>query len=212
MPIATTLPAQSVTLRFPRDIDTEESYQLLELPAEVLKQVEGKSEPLRWVARAIIPTFRPNPWLIPRSLTIKGRPSDDAVLCTPTGTYTLRSVSVSNSLLVCRAPVREGKGLELEIRDTSHEIIELVPQPPDVERIRSVLRASAWRGLGHPLPGAAGKKRKRADGVEEQNVGRRYTLEQLRSVVQASEAELGKALKERNVVEIDGESLVPTWA
>jgi sister chromatid cohesion protein DCC1 len=76
-----------------------------------------------------------------------------------------------------------------------------------VERIRSALRASAWKGLGHPLPGGAGKKRKRADGGEG-DVGRRYTLEQLRSVVQASEAELDKALKERNVVEIDGESAI----
>jgi len=46
MPIATTLPANNVTLRFPphrldRDgAEVEESYQLLELPAEILKAVE----------------------------------------------------------------------------------------------------------------------------------------------------------------------------
>ena len=45
MPIATTLPTRNVTVRFPPDPGPsaiqEESYQLLELPAEILKQVEG---------------------------------------------------------------------------------------------------------------------------------------------------------------------------
>jgi sister chromatid cohesion protein DCC1 len=46
MPIATTLPQNNVTLRFPpRRLDREgneeeESYQLLELPPEILKAVE----------------------------------------------------------------------------------------------------------------------------------------------------------------------------
>jgi hypothetical protein len=46
MPIATTLPANKVILRFPprrledNGEEVEESYQLLELPAEILKAVE----------------------------------------------------------------------------------------------------------------------------------------------------------------------------
>lgn len=50
MPIATTLPQSNVTLRFPpRRLDAdgneaEESYQLLELPAEILKAVEKSNE------------------------------------------------------------------------------------------------------------------------------------------------------------------------
>ena len=48
MPIATTLPANNVTLRYPPHRVDEggegilEEYQLLELPAEILKAVEGR--------------------------------------------------------------------------------------------------------------------------------------------------------------------------
>jgi hypothetical protein len=54
MPIATTLPARNVILRFPppttaitriddyeAKVEIDESYMLLELPSEILKQVEG---------------------------------------------------------------------------------------------------------------------------------------------------------------------------
>ena len=60
MAIATTLPAKRVTLRFPPQTDAsesdaaEDSYQLLELPAEILKQIEGKDAPLRYDWSAFI--------------------------------------------------------------------------------------------------------------------------------------------------------------
>jgi hypothetical protein len=54
MPIGTTLPARNVILRFPppttaitriddyeAKVEIDESYMLLELPPEILKQVEG---------------------------------------------------------------------------------------------------------------------------------------------------------------------------
>lgn len=43
MPIATSLPSRNVTLRYPAEL-LEENYQLLELPADILKQIEGKSD------------------------------------------------------------------------------------------------------------------------------------------------------------------------
>lgn len=69
---------------------------------------------------------------------------------------------------------------------------------PNLERIRTVLRASAWEGMG----GGGLGKRKREDG--DGRKVKRWTKEQLRSVVQASEAELEQGLKERNVIEVDG--------
>lgn len=58
MPIATTLPANNVTLRFPprrleeTGEEVEESYQLLELPAEILKAVENGSKTVPYVLHA----------------------------------------------------------------------------------------------------------------------------------------------------------------
>jgi sister chromatid cohesion protein DCC1 len=63
-----------------------------------------------------------------------------------------------------------------------------------------VLRESAWGGLGSDLEKKS-KKRKRGDV-------RKWTRAQLDSVVQASEGELERGLRERNVVEIDGMSLL----
>lgn len=41
MPAPSNLPSERVTIRFPPVKDVEESYQLLELPPEVLAAVEG---------------------------------------------------------------------------------------------------------------------------------------------------------------------------
>lgn len=102
--------------------------------------------------------------------------------------------------MICRPP-DDPKRPTLEIRDIAHEVFECVPQAANLERIRVVLRESAWKGLGSS-PDPRGKKRKR-DEV------RRWTRAQLESVVQASEGELERGLRERNVVEIDGMSCDP---
>lgn len=56
MVIATTLPSKRVTLRFPPHSDdtAEDSYQLLELPAEILKQIEGQDAALRCVCDGFV--------------------------------------------------------------------------------------------------------------------------------------------------------------
>lgn len=123
-------------------------------------------------------------------MTIKGRPSDDAVLCTSNKTYTLRTVSVSNSLLVLRPP----DDTTLHLRDTCHEVLECVPSAGRVERIRTVLRESAWTGLD-----ANECKRKRC---------KRYTRAQLESIIQACDEELERGLRSHNVVEVDGHMMI----
>ncbi|ORY25957.1 sister chromatid cohesion protein Dcc1 [Naematelia encephala] len=188
MPIATTLPSSSIVLRYPTtststpEVIQEESYQLLELPAEILKAVEKSSEPF--------------------PLTIKGRPNDDAVLCTPSTTFLLRTVTISNSLLILRPPpprpaTATRTDPTLEIRDTCHQVLECVPQAASLERIRTVLRESAWEGTG-----TLGK-RKRGDKEP-----RRYTREMLGSVIQGSEVELERGLKERNVIPYRGRMML----
>ncbi|WVQ85058.1 hypothetical protein IAT38_007222 [Cryptococcus sp. DSM 104549] len=208
------LPKNNVVLRFPPTPEVvpgggdeeEETYQLLELPAEILKQVEALKDK---GDDAVFP------------LTIKGRPSDDATLCTPNSTFLLRTVGISNSLLVCRTPSSmtaqspeesdddddEPLRPTLQIRDVCHQILECVPVAPNLERIRGILRDSAWEGIGESSLG----KRKREGECKaggKKGKDKKWTREQLRSVVQASEAELEKGLRERNVVEVDGRMLL----
>lgn len=66
-----------------------------------------------------------------------------------------------------------------------------------MERIRAVLRESAWPGL--EASADASRKRKRA---------KRYTRAQLESIVQASPDELDVALRKHNVVEVAGDMLL----
>ncbi|OXG11038.1 sister chromatid cohesion protein DCC1 [Cryptococcus neoformans Tu401-1] len=195
------LPEKNVVLRFPpmpegQESIEEETYQLLELPPGLLKQVEALKD-------------KEDGQVFP--LTIKGRPSDDATLCTADSTFLLRTVGISNSLLVCLPPspddpsytftIGEENRPTLQIRDICHQVLECVPVAPNLERIRTVLKASAWEGMGSGLG-----KRKREDG--DGRKVKRWTKEQLRSVVQASEAELEQGLKERNVIEVDGRMLL----
>lgn len=94
-------------------------------------------------------------------LQVKGKPSDDAVICTPTATYQLRSISLSNSLILFEPPavssastsssVEEVSPPELQVQDTLHEILELLPIVPRVVRIEKILKDSAWEGIS-PFP------------------------------------------------------------
>ena len=52
-------------------------------------------------------------------------------------------------------------------------------------------------------------KRRKIDGKGGKEA-RRWTRAQLESVVQGSEEELGRGLKERNVIELDGMSILST--
>ena len=52
MAIATKLPQNNIVVRFPperADEVIEEAYQLLELPAEILKSLEKSNEPIPYV-------------------------------------------------------------------------------------------------------------------------------------------------------------------
>jgi len=86
-------------------------------------------------------------------LTIKGRPSDEAVLCTSSKTYAIRSVQISNELVLfaptSSSPFSPGEEKEkgLEIKDTLHELMELSECVPRTGRIEQVLKGQEWEGL-----------------------------------------------------------------
>jgi sister chromatid cohesion protein DCC1 len=84
-------------------------------------------------------------------LTIKGQPNEDAVLCTNDKTYTLRSVALSNSVLVVTPPPVLDSPLSIAgereavvIRDELHEILEVSPTVPKLHKLIGLLRGREY--------------------------------------------------------------------
>ena len=138
----------SFNICFPTDGDItgNSSYRLLELSPDLVKLIESGDLP-------------------PGSLTIKGRRSDDAVFCTPSSTYAIRSIAVSNTVAVVTSPNQSSPKKQfvpstpvgsvpsigehdLVIRDQLHEYLELVPILPRLEQLDSLLRGAEYDGNG----------------------------------------------------------------
>lgn len=81
-----------------------------------------------------------------KSLVIKGQPNEDAVLCTDTKTYTLRSVVLSNSMLVVTpaTDAPDGSERDVVIRDQIHDVLELVPSLPRLQKLDGLLRGREY--------------------------------------------------------------------
>lgn len=75
------------------------------------------------------------------SLTIKGQTTEEAVLCTSDKTYSIRSVVLSNAVLVITRPPEDwdGAGDAIVIRDECHEILELIPSVPRLHKLSKLL-------------------------------------------------------------------------
>ena len=89
------------------------------------------------------------------SFTIKGAPEEDAVLCTADKTYTVRSVVLSNSVLVVTPDSTANDAVmgeednedpvqEVFIRDQLHEVLELVPSIPRLHKLNGLLRGMEY--------------------------------------------------------------------
>lgn len=101
--------------------DEAGSFRLLELPPDLCKLVESASGDL--------------------PLCIKGNVNEDAVLCTADKTYAIRSVVLSNSVLVVSSAPEENRVL---IRDQRHEILEVLPAVPRLHKLGSLLRGREY--------------------------------------------------------------------
>jgi sister chromatid cohesion protein DCC1 len=87
--------------------------------------------------------------LDPPALVFKGDPSEDAVLCTHDKTYAVRSVVLSNTMLVVTPPTsldEEGLGEHerVVIRDQLHDILELNPIVPRLDKIWDILSGTEY--------------------------------------------------------------------
>lgn len=128
-------------------------------------------------------------------LCIKGRHSDEAYLCTASQTFALREMTQSNSLLLCRLQDAESSSSDClaQIKSNVAEIWELTPVVARTGRIAQLLQESMYRG---------------EDDEEEKNV-RKYTPQQVASIVQASAKELQEGIDEHHVLVLDGEVIIP---
>ncbi|EKM80114.1 hypothetical protein AGABI1DRAFT_91394 [Agaricus bisporus var. burnettii JB137-S8] len=165
----------SYDLCFSAHADVESaSFKLLELTPELAELLEEAAKSLTTVTFAI-----------------KGRTGEDAVLCTTDKTYSLRSVALSNSVLVVTPPssgssISTTSGREpVVIRDELHEILEISPSVPKLHGLISQLR---------------GKEYDESDEVED-NASH---SDDAKTDVQASDEELDRGLKERRVLVING--------
>ncbi|KAF9519152.1 hypothetical protein BS47DRAFT_1288725 [Hydnum rufescens UP504] len=181
----------STILRFPTD-EEQPTYRLLELPPELLKLIEAGDLP-------------------PGALTIRGRDSDDAVLCTPSSTYAIRSVTLSNTAVITTSPAysspksfnRELPSTpassapvadhgDLVLRGQIHEILELVPIVPKLDRLDALLRQSQYNEDDDLY-------------IDDERQRQRISYDQVKSEVQASDAELQTGMRKARVITIDGE-------
>ncbi|KAJ7094684.1 sister chromatid cohesion protein Dcc1 [Mycena belliarum] len=147
------------------------SFKLLELPPELYKLVETSieaSSPLR--------------------LSIKGHAGEDAVLCTDDATYTIRSVVLSNSILVVTP---QSSADTVVVRDQVNEILELTPAVPKIHKLSTLLRGREFDDVQDSedyLPSSA--------------PGLSYAA--ARAAIQASDAELARGLREQRILDIHG--------
>ncbi|KIK37167.1 hypothetical protein CY34DRAFT_26114 [Suillus luteus UH-Slu-Lm8-n1] len=156
------------------------SFRLLELPPELCQIIESASEKTaRWIFLST--TVTP-------SLFIKGHPTEDAVLCTSEKTYAVRSVVLSNTVLVV-TPSRSDPDGTVHIRDQLHEILELVPVVPKLHKLSILLRDMEYD-----------------EGDEDRQATMpKYSYDQARSEIQASEAEFSRGLKDRRILILEGQ-------
>jgi sister chromatid cohesion protein DCC1 len=170
----------------------QQTFRLVELPPELLSIIESETSDL--------------------SLTIKGKGSDDAVLCSATSTYALKAVLVSNSLLIvqpCAVEDLDENNPTLQISGQVKDIIEVQKAVPKLERINGLMRGSEWDGEDEDMDEPAVRDYgllQRVSYLHIQSKRRRYTYEQVSGVIQASDEELSSGLKDAHVLHVGG-----TW-
>ncbi|KAH9083683.1 hypothetical protein EDB83DRAFT_2330521 [Lactarius deliciosus] len=110
-----------------------------------------------------------------------------------TQTYNIRSVVLSNSILVISPPDADGNGNQVVIQDSLNELLELVPTVPRLHRLNTLLKEHEWE--------------EGCEEAEDENFGaakrKRITVGQARAELQASEQELAQALQEKHILILD---------
>ncbi|KAG6890540.1 hypothetical protein C0992_000800 [Termitomyces sp. T32_za158] len=138
-------------------------------------------------------------WLIAlSSLMIKGQSGEDAVLCTANKTFSVRSVVLSNSILVVTPPP-DASSLDFAddavvIRDQVTEVLELAPAVPKLHTLSALLRGKEFDGDQFD-----------DDGNAETTDATKVTYDDALQTIQASDMELDRGLRDRRILIVKGE-------
>ncbi|KAF8238753.1 hypothetical protein L208DRAFT_1354508 [Tricholoma matsutake] len=151
------------------------SFKLLELPKDLCNLLETAIQ-------------ISNPF----SLKVKGQANEDAVLCTNDKTFTMRSVMLSNSVLVVTSPPDGSSDYGVVIRDQVSEIMELTPSVPKLHKLAITSRGREY------------DEGQEDDDVQADDQGKRLSYEDVRAQIQASDDEFNRALKDRHILNING--------
>jgi sister chromatid cohesion protein DCC1 len=189
-------------------------YKLVELTPDLTTLIENaikNDEDLRLDFWIHVPLY-PDP-LASCRLTIKGQSNEDAVLCTADKTFGMRSIGLSNTILVV-TPFPDNCSTEFAedavvIRDQLNEVIELIPAVAKLQKLSVLIRDRLYDEGNE-------------EEVEEHNgvvcapfhilITRsltsfpqqvRFTYDEAKSEIQASDAELDKGLKDRRILIIN---------
>eukprot|EP00057_Strongylocentrotus_purpuratus_P034022 XP_793636.4 PREDICTED: sister chromatid cohesion protein DCC1-like [Strongylocentrotus purpuratus] len=116
-------------------------------------------------------------------LIIRGDKTDHAVLCTDSKTYDLKVAETSNTLLVLKdcftkdnLPSGENRLHQKRVTGVSHSYLELRPLRPRLKKLQMLLKENPFAGsIYEDTP---------------EHSGKRYTMDMLLDIVQASEGEI----------------------
>ncbi|KAJ7602656.1 sister chromatid cohesion protein Dcc1 [Mycena polygramma] len=149
------------------------SFKFLELPPELCKLVEAAVETLS-----------------PLRLSIKGQSGEDTVLCTDDATYTIRSVVLSNSILVVTPQPESSDADTVVIRDQVNEILELTPTVPKLHKLSTLLKGQEYDDVH--------------DSEDNDLAFEGLTYAAARAAIQASDVELVRGLRVQHILDIHG--------
>ncbi|KAG7449115.1 uncharacterized protein BT62DRAFT_979176 [Guyanagaster necrorhizus] len=158
------------------------TFKLIELPSDLCKLIESAIESSN-----------------PPRFTVRGQTGEDAVLCTNDTTYTMRSVVLSNSVLVVTPPNASDLDLSddsIVIRDQVNEILELAPTVPRLHKLLAMLRGNEYDEQS---------AEEDMDDDQEGNKRNQVMFEDARSVIQASDMELSRGLIDMHILIVNGE-------
>ncbi|XP_066152568.1 sister chromatid cohesion protein DCC1 [Euwallacea fornicatus] len=150
------------------------SYRLLELNKELLEAIENKEE-----------------------LVIKGCDNDDLVICSETSLFHVTCAETSNSLLLSK-PVRFFES----IKDNEQETLEVTTVCGIFqEYLEGNVMKSSFGHLSELLKHSLYRGPEFEGDVDKSKF---YTLDQLKNIIQASNAEIVETLEGMDVFEING--------
>ncbi|XP_022088282.1 sister chromatid cohesion protein DCC1-like [Acanthaster planci] len=129
------------------------------------------------------------------SVVIRGEKTDSAVLCLDAKTYDVKDTDTSNTLLILPACSTTNECKDSERQIVNRQVIglaksyyEVKPMRPRLRKLRSLLEECPYGG----------------DVYEEEASGKRYSLEDILDVIQASEVEIKEELKTQRACHING--------